>query len=84
MNVELAAANAQSAGFERLLTDTRELVRVSNVGYREGATALLEVLEATRALRELEENLVEAHLRVAQAQAAYLRTTGTLLGGPIR
>ena len=84
VNVELAAANAQSAGFERLLTDTRELVRVSNVGYREGATALLEVLEATRALRELEENLVEAHLRVAQAQAAYLRTTGTLLGGPIR
>ena len=84
VNVELAAANAQAEGFERLLTDTRELVRVSDVGYREGATTLLEVLEATRALRELDESLVEARLRVAQAQAAYLRATGTLLGGPLR
>ncbi|CAN5690785.1 TolC family protein [soil metagenome] len=84
VNVELAAANAQAEGFERLLTDTRELVRVSDVGYREGATTLLEVLETTRALREVEESLIESRLRVAQAQAAYLRTTGTLLGGPLR
>lgn len=80
VKVELAAANAQREGFERLLADTRELVRVSDVGYREGATTLLEVLEANRSLREVEESLVESRLRVAQAQAAYLRTTGTLLG----
>lgn len=84
VNVELAAANAQADGFERLLIDTRELVRVSDVGYREGATTLLEVLEATRALREVEESLIESRLRVAQAHAAYLRTTGTLLGGLAR
>lgn len=84
VSVELAAASAQRESFERLLADTRELVRISNVGYNEGATTLLEVLEASRALREVEESLVESRLRVAQAQAAYLRTTGTLLGGPQR
>jgi len=84
VNLEIAAANAQREGFERLLADTRELVRVTSFGYNEGATTLLEVLEATRALREVEESLVESRLRVAQAQAAYLRTTGTLLGGPLR
>lgn len=80
VNVEVAAANAQRETFDRLLADSRELVRVSEVGYREGATTLLEVLEANRSLREVEESLVEARLRVSQAQAAYLRTTGTLLG----
>jgi len=84
VNVELAAATEQRVGFDTLLTDTRELVRVSEFGYREGATTLLEVLEANRSLREVEESLVEARLRVAQAQAAYLRTTGTLLGEPPR
>ena len=79
VSIELAAAAAARAGFDRLLADSRELVRISEVGFNEGATTLLEVLEANRALREVEENLVEARLRVAQAQAAYLRTTGTLL-----
>ena len=81
VTIEIAAAAAQREGFERLLTESQELVRVSEVGFGEGATTLLEVLEANRALREVEENLVESRLRVAQAQAAYLRTTGTLLTG---
>ena len=81
VNVELSAANEQRESFERILTDSRELVRVSEVGYREGATTLLEVLEATRSLREVEESLIESRLRVSQAQAAFLRTTGTILGG---
>lgn len=81
VNVELAAATEQRESFERILNDTKELVRVSEVGYREGATTLLEVLEATRSLREVEESLVESRLRVTQAQAAFLRTTGTILAG---
>lgn len=81
VKLELTAANEQREGFERLLADTRELMRVSDVGYREGATTFLEVLEAARALREVEESLVESRLRVAQVQAAYLRATGTLLQG---
>lgn len=81
VNIELAAAVEQRESFERIIADSRELVRIAEVGYQEGATALLEVLEATRSLREAEESLVEAKLRVAQAQSAYLRATGTLLGG---
>jgi len=84
VQVELSAAVAQVGSFEGLRTDTLELVRVSEVGYREGATTLIEVLEATRTLREVEEGLVESRLRVAQAQATYFRTTGTLLGGSVR
>lgn len=81
VQIELQSARSQYGSFQRLLADSRELVRVSEVGFTEGATSLLEVLEANRALREVEQNIVESRLRFAQAQSAYLRTTGTLLGG---
>lgn len=40
---------------------------------------LVELLEATRALREVEEGMAEAKLRLALAQAEYLRASGQLL-----
>lgn len=81
IQVELEAANAQVASYQTLIASARELVEKSEVGLREGAATitLLEVLEATRALREVEQGLVEARLRVAQGQAAYLRASGRLL-----
>lgn len=82
VQVELAAANEQVASFQTLIASARELVEKSEIGLREGAASitLLDVLEATRALREVEQGLVEARLRLAQAQAAYLRASGRLLG----
>lgn len=82
--IELASARAQLESFVRLTADARELVRASEIGYSEGATSLLEVLESNRSLREVEESVVESRLRLAQAQSAYLRATGTLLGGVVR
>lgn len=81
VQVEIEAANAQIASFQTLIASARELVEKSEIGLREGAAAitLLDVLEATRALREVEQGLVEARLRLAQAQAAYLRASGRLV-----
>jgi cobalt-zinc-cadmium efflux system outer membrane protein len=80
---EWQAANAQVASFQTLIASARELVEKSEIGLREGAASitLLDVLEATRALREVEQGLVEARLRLAQTEAAYLRASGRLLGG---
>lgn len=79
--IELSSAQAQLESFVRLAADARDLVRASEIGYSEGATSLLEVLEANRSLREVEQSIVESRLRLAQAQSAYLRATGTLLAG---
>ncbi|MGV3616682.1 MAG: TolC family protein [Fimbriimonas sp.] len=81
VQVEIEAANAQVASFQTLIASARELVEKSEIGLREGAAAitLLDVLEATRALREVEQGLVEARLRLAQGQAAYLRASGRLM-----
>lgn len=75
---ELTASERQVESYQTLIASARELVEKSEIGLREGAASitLIEVLEATRALREVEQGLVEARYRVAQAQAAYLRATG--------
>jgi cobalt-zinc-cadmium efflux system outer membrane protein len=77
---ELQAAERQVESYQTLIAAARELVEKSEIGLREGAAAitLVEVLEAMRALREVEQGLVEARYRVAQAQAAYLKATGSL------
>lgn len=81
IRLELEASNEQIASFQTLIASARELVEKSEIGLREGAAGmtLLDVLEATRALREVEQGLVEARLRLAQAQAAYLRASGRVL-----
>lgn len=81
VSIELSSARAQLESFVRLASDARDLVRASEIGYSEGATSLLEVLESNRSLREVEQSIVESRLRLAQAQSAYLRATGTLLRG---
>lgn len=75
---ELTAAERQVESYRTLIASARELVAKSEIGLREGAASitLVEVLEATRALREVEQGLVEARYRVAQAQVAYLKATG--------
>ena len=81
VRIEIEAASAQVESFETLIASARELVEKSEIGLREGAAAmtLLDVLEATRALRDVEQGLVEARLRLARAQAAYLRASGQLI-----
>lgn len=76
---ELEAATEQVRRFEEIRESAASLVEVSQAGFTDRAVTLIELLEATRALREVEEGLVEARLRLARAQAAYLRASGQLL-----
>ena len=77
--VELVAAQEQITGYEAIVETARLLVERSRAGYTDRAVTLIELLEATRALREVEESFVEAKHRLALSQAKYLRANGTIL-----
>lgn len=77
--IELTAALDQILRYQSIVANARLLVERSRIGFTERAITLVELLESTRALREVEEGYVEARLRLAQAQSAYLRASGRLL-----
>lgn len=77
--VELNSAREQVAGFQAIVLEARKLVESQRVGLLEGASTLIEVLEANRTLRETEEALVEARLTLALAQARAIRARGRLV-----
>lgn len=86
-NNEVAAAQADLdsarlavASFAHLVADARSLRDKEQRGFELGASTLLDVLDASRALREIEEGAIDAHLRLSQAHARLLAATGTILG----
>jgi outer membrane protein TolC len=78
--LEVDGAQEQVAALEAAVATAQELVARTQVGLREGANTLIDVLDAARTLREIQDNLIEARVTLATAQARYLRATGTLLG----
>ena len=79
LKTELEAIQAQVRDYETLVLTAQQLVERLRPALTEQATTLLEVLDATRALRDVEEGLVEARQRLAQAQARLLRATGQMI-----
>lgn len=77
--IEMAAAAQSVAHFELIDRQTQDLVAKLRTGFTEKAITLVELLEATRALREVEESKAEAQARLLKAQAEFLRATGQLL-----
>lgn len=77
--LEVAGAVEQVKSLEMVVATSRDLVSRTQTGLREGANTLIDVLDAARALREIEESLVEARVTLATAQARYLRATGSLI-----
>lgn len=77
--IEVDSAREQVAQYETLVTTARELVERLRPALTEQATTLIEVIDATRSMRDIEEALVEAKERLAHAQSRYLRATGQLL-----
>ena len=66
----LAAANARVASLEVSgLRESREAVRLAEIGYRAGKFSLLELLDAQSALNQAEASLLDARLARAQAAA---------------
>ena len=79
--VEVEAAGEQVSRLQAVLKMSEDLAARTQAGLKEGANTLLDVLDALRALREIEEGLVDAKLSLAQAQARRLKASGRLLEG---
>ncbi len=77
--IEFESAKIQVGKYEVLVGRAKELVDRLRPGLTEQATTLIEVLDATRVLRDIEQAHVEARSRLAQAQARLVRATGRIL-----
>ena len=77
--IERDAAGAQVEKYQVLVSKAKELVDRLRPGLTEQATTLIEVLDSTRVLRDLEEAYVESRARHARAQARYLKATGQII-----
>jgi cobalt-zinc-cadmium efflux system outer membrane protein len=74
--IELAASESRIRAVEEILQSVRELVTKSQRGFAEGIGTQLEVLEATRALREVEQELIDARRQFALAVIAQYEAAG--------
>ncbi|MBX3117483.1 MAG: TolC family protein [Fimbriimonadaceae bacterium] len=81
IQVEIEAERAQVASYEKILSSARDLVEKSQRGYGEGFGTQVDVLESTRALREIEQELVEARQRLALTTVQQYRAAGFLMEG---
>jgi outer membrane protein TolC len=80
--IEVDAAQTQVSKYEALVAQARRLVEQLRPGLTEQATTLIEVLDASRVLRDVEQSLVESRARLALAQARYVRAAGITLEVP--
>ena len=76
--IALEARQSRIARYEAILVSARDLVAKSQKGYSEGFGTQIDVLEATRALREVEQELVEARQQLSLAVIAQYRASGFL------
>lgn len=76
--IALEARQSRITRYEAILLSARDLVAKSQKGYSEGFGTQIDVLEATRALREVEQELVEARQQLSLAVIAQYRASGFL------
>lgn len=79
IQIELIAARERVDSYGALLEANRVLVQKTQLGFEQGVGTLIDVLESTRSLREIEQELVEARLAANLAVAALYESTGTLI-----
>jgi cobalt-zinc-cadmium efflux system outer membrane protein len=75
------AKQAQILSYEAILASAKQLVSKSQKGYVEGFNSQIEVLEATRALREIELDYIEAQKQLELAVIAQYKATGYIAEG---
>jgi outer membrane protein TolC len=80
--LEVDSAKSTSEGFDKLSQDAKSLISKEQRAFAAGANTLLDVLDATRALRDIEESAADARAKWIQAEGRYLSATGTLLVKP--
>lgn len=79
VETEIESAAIQVSTYTEIVDLARDLVTRSQLGYSEGVGTLIDVLEATRSLREVEQERAEARLQLNKSWISYYQTTGTLL-----
>lgn len=79
INLEIAAAEQRIKSHEAIRKAALDLLEKSQRGYTEGFGSLLEVLEATRSLREIQQELAEAQLALNLATVAKYQAAGALI-----
>ena len=79
--IEVASGHSEVKTLQGLVNDLRSLEEKTKRGFSEGVGTMVEVLEAIRALREVELELIAAKKKVSLLQAARLRSGGILLEG---
>lgn len=76
-DIDAAAARVES--YEGIQRSARTLVEKSQLAYTEGFGTLVDVLEAARALREIEQEAAEARLQLALARISKMEAAGYLM-----
>ncbi|MES1227934.1 MAG: TolC family protein, partial [Armatimonadota bacterium] len=77
--IEVTGALERVESLTSILKVSQDLFVRSQLGLREGASTLIDILDAARAVREVEESLIEAKTDLALAWARHLKATGLLL-----
>lgn len=79
VQIELESRQARIKSYEAILVSAKDLVVKSQKGFAEGFGTQVDVLEATRALREVEQELVEARQQLAFAVIKQYEASGYLV-----
>lgn len=79
VQIELESRQVRIKSYEAILVSAKDLVVKSQKGFAEGFGTQVDVLEATRALREVEQELVEARQQLAFAVIKQYETSGYLV-----
>lgn len=79
VQIELESRQVRIKSYEAILVSTKDLVVKSQKGFAEGFGTQVDVLEATRALREVEQELVEARQQLAFAVIKQYEASGYLV-----
>ncbi|MBA4293184.1 hypothetical protein C0431_09455 [bacterium] len=76
VQVEINSRVDRIASYEAILVSAKDLVAKSQKGFSEGFGTQIDVLEASRALREIEQELVEARLQLSLAVVKQYEASG--------
>lgn len=79
VQIELESRQARIKSYEAILVSAKDLVVKSQKGFSEGFGTQVDVLEATRALREVEQELVEARQQLAFVVIKQYEASGYLV-----
>ena len=77
--VEFAGASQEAGEYTQLIQDAKSLLEKEQQAFASGAGSLLEVIDAARALRDVEDGESEARTHEIEAEAKLLAASGSVI-----